>query len=181
MCAEDRVIFQSDEEESEDDTWFDDMVVQNLHDDAGAQLLPDSFDIFGGEMPSSPNDKASSPCPLPDRPVARPLQVSDERLLALQTPPASQPRDDSVVIEDSPIPTVSDFESNEHRIALLKAQLMELEKLKEKMEVEKEIRWGPGFVWASMCIVLNAILLWHVCVCGVFSKSHQTHVTPGSI
>lgn len=158
MCAEDKVIFQSDEEESEDDTWFDEMVVQNLNDDAEA--LPDSFDIFGDDLPNSPDDKAASPCPLPDRPVARPLQ-------ALQTPPASQPRD-SLVIEDSPIPTVSDFDSNEHQIARLKAQLMELEKLKEKMEMGRVTRWGAGFVWASTCICLNAFLLWHVCVRCVF-------------
>ena len=179
MCAEDRVIFQSDEEESEDDTWFDEMIVQNLNDDAEAQLLPDSFDIFDGELPpNSPNDKAASPCPLPDRPVARPLQVPEESLLALQTPPPTQPREDSVVIEDSPVQTVTDFECNDRRIALLKAQLIELEQLKAKMELEKEIRWGPGFVWASRCIVLNALIFLGACTCGVFSKPDQSHVTP---
>ena len=170
LGPEDLVVFNSDdqESESEDDSWFDQMIEKNLNGfpdsledsqpatDSQVELPTDSQlpmdsqvlqfhedDDWLGAPTSPPKDVDQEVV----RPVARPLKISEEKLLANygddQKTPEKPSTMDLVVVADSPasVPaTPVDSKANKaQRIAFLKAQLAALEDDSDRTSVDV---WG---------------------------------------
>lgn len=154
LGPEDLVVFtpEDQESESEDDTWFDEMLEKSLSGfpdsledsqpatDSQVELLTDSqppmdsqvlqFDDeeYDCHVPTSPPKVADQEVV---RPVARPLKISEERLLAdygdVQKSPEKPSTMNPVVVADSPATPDNSKATKAQRIAFLKAQLAALE------------------------------------------------------